>query len=221
MDVMLHRRNGLPARLWALALTVIAAVMAVAATGAQAQTTPPYTFTGMTGLGAAPNPWFVTFNKAGNLLAVVNVPLNSTPTSNFSISMFTVGGNGFLTPVAGSPFAVDGVVNSVAFNETGTLLAATKGLNSFLIYSVAPSGALTLLSTNSTVEEVTLPVSSLSASGAMFRRKMMRTRAAGPTRRRGRTRSRSPRRTGSSTTIRIPTVTRSRPRSCPGHRTAR
>ncbi|MGE0446850.1 MAG: HYR domain-containing protein, partial [Vicinamibacterales bacterium] len=110
-------------------------------------------------LGAAPNPWQVTFSKNGGLMAVVNLPLNATPNSPISISMFSVDGNGLLTPAAGSPFAVPDAVNSVAFNESGTLLAATSGLNTFLIYAVSPTGTLSLLSTNSTVAEVTLPLS--------------------------------------------------------------
>ncbi len=79
------------------------------------------------------------YSRNGQFLAVANVGPD--------VSMFSVGSNGALTPVPGTPFnepSAGGFPGSVSFSPSGNLLAAANG--GLTEFSVASNGALTPLS---------------------------------------------------------------------------
>ncbi len=79
----------------------------------------------------------MAFSPSGGLLATANVAART-------VSVFSVGSGGALTPVAGSPFATGSFPVSVAFSATGGLLAtANEGGNTVSVFSVGSGGALT------------------------------------------------------------------------------
>ncbi len=83
------------------------------------------------------NPSSVAFSPGGGLLATANFGANS-------VSGFSVGAGGALTPVTGSPFTTGSGPNSVAFNPGGGLLAiANADANTVSVFSVGAGGALT------------------------------------------------------------------------------
>ncbi len=86
----------------------------------------------------------VAFSPDGSLLAAANY-YGSTAAGGDTVSMFSVGPSGGLTPVSGSPFVVGSPgskPSQVAFSPTGKLLAV-GATGSMYMYSVSSSGALT------------------------------------------------------------------------------
>ncbi len=79
----------------------------------------------------------MAFSASGNLFAFTN-------TGNSIVSVFSVGSDGALTAVPGSPFATGLYPSSVAFSASGNLLAtANTGNNTVSVISVGSEGALT------------------------------------------------------------------------------
>ena len=79
----------------------------------------------------------MAFSPNSGLVAVAN-------RGSDSVSVYSVGAGGSLTPVSGSPFATAAGPASVAFSPNGSLLAvADRGSNAVSTYSVSPSGSLT------------------------------------------------------------------------------
>ena len=66
----------------------------------------------------------VAFSPDGKLLATANFDYGSDNAG--SVSVFSVGADGALTPVTGSPFATGAVTVSVAFSPDGSLLATAN-----------------------------------------------------------------------------------------------
>jgi 6-phosphogluconolactonase (cycloisomerase 2 family) len=66
----------------------------------------------------------VVFSPNGKLLAVAEG--NGTVSNPGAVGLFSVGSNGTLSEVSGSPFAAGTGTESVAFNPSGTLLAASN-----------------------------------------------------------------------------------------------
>ena len=84
----------------------------------------------------------VAFSPDGKLLATANF-VNGSDSAG-SVSVFSVGADGALTPVTGSPFPNGGGVVSVAFSPDGSLLATANEADSTLsVFSVGVGGALT------------------------------------------------------------------------------
>jgi 6-phosphogluconolactonase (cycloisomerase 2 family) len=86
----------------------------------------------------------VVFGRSGSLLAVGN-------SGDGTVSVFSVSSAGWLTPVAGSPFATGSNLYSLAFSPSGGLLAvANQGdpgkPGSLSVFSVDSSGALAQVS---------------------------------------------------------------------------
>jgi 6-phosphogluconolactonase len=104
--------------------------------------------------GAAPDPYAgaVTFSPSGVFLAAADRS-GPTPTGGHTVSMFSVGSAGALTPVPGSPFKVGYQPTSISFSPDGTLLAVTAGPmgapgpeSNLYVFFVSASGALTPVS---------------------------------------------------------------------------
>jgi 6-phosphogluconolactonase (cycloisomerase 2 family) len=95
--------------------------------------------------GTQPDPYAnaVAFSPSGTLLAAADES-GSTSAGGDTVSMFSVGSSGALTPVAGSPFTVAHSPTSVAFSPSGSLLAVSAG--ELYLFSVSASGALTPVS---------------------------------------------------------------------------
>ncbi len=94
-----------------------------------------------TGAGSAPVS--VAFSPSGTLLAAANFSGGNAGT----VSVFSVGPGGALTPVSGSPFAAGKAPVSVAFSPSGTLLAdANVQDDTVSVFSVGQGGALAPLS---------------------------------------------------------------------------
>jgi alpha-tubulin suppressor-like RCC1 family protein/6-phosphogluconolactonase (cycloisomerase 2 family) len=90
-------------------------------------------------------PLWVTTDPLGRFVFVVNHCISSTDCSQGTVSVFSVNqSDGTLTPVPGSPF-LSGVINpvSIAINPGGTL-ALLGGNPSANVFSISPSGALSL-----------------------------------------------------------------------------
>lgn len=112
-------------------------------------------------LAAVPGSPFATGNTPlfpgnANGIAVAATPDGRflMAASNFSsnVAVFSIGSNGALTPIAGSPFATQGNTNAIRISPDGKFLAVTKS-NSFTIapnklemFSIASDGSLTSLS---------------------------------------------------------------------------
>jgi 6-phosphogluconolactonase (cycloisomerase 2 family) len=103
--------------------------------------------------GTAPDPYAgsVAFSPSGAFLAVADKS-GPTPAGGHTVSMFSVGSSGELTPVSGSPFTVGSQPTSITFSPDGSLLAVTAGPtgtpgpdgpNTLYVFSVSSSGALT------------------------------------------------------------------------------
>jgi DNA-binding beta-propeller fold protein YncE len=80
----------------------------------------------------------LAFAPGGQLLAVADAAS--------TVSMFSVGQTGSLTPVPGSPFNANsgGLPGSIAFGQNGHLVAVA-GNGNLTEYTVAPTGALTMV----------------------------------------------------------------------------
>lgn len=90
--------------------------------------------------GSAPDS--VAFSPQGGLLAVAN--RGSLIQPDKSVSMFSVGPHGALTPVSGSPFATSGTNYSAAFSPSGRLLATANAEDRTVsMFWVRSHGALT------------------------------------------------------------------------------
>ncbi|MFZ1155510.1 MAG: hypothetical protein WAN93_11455 [Solirubrobacteraceae bacterium] len=103
--------------------------------------------------GTAPDPYAgsVAFSPSGAFLAAADKS-GPTPAGGHTVSMFSVGSSGALTPVSGSPFTVGSQPTSITFSPDGSLLAVTAGPtgapgpdgpNTLYVFSVSSSGALT------------------------------------------------------------------------------
>ncbi len=101
--------------------------------------------------GPAPDPYAgsVAFSPSGAFLAAANRE-GATPEGGNTVSMFSVGSSGALTPVSGSPFTVGFQPTSISFNPSGNLLAVTAGPlggpagpSELYVFSVSSSGSLT------------------------------------------------------------------------------
>ncbi len=90
--------------------------------------------------------WSIAFSPSGMLLAVGNAP--DPDGGGNSVSVFSVGADGTLTQVTGSPFDTAGEgYESVAFSPNGALLAAASyGSSNLSMFSVGADGALTPVS---------------------------------------------------------------------------
>ena len=96
--------------------------------------------------GSGCGPWSVAFSPDGKLLATASY-------CGGSVSVFSVGAGGALTPVTGSPFPAGDpgatCTASVAFSPDGKLLATANYVNgsdsagSVSVFSVGADGALT------------------------------------------------------------------------------
>ena len=83
----------------------------------------------------------VAFSPDGSLLAAANYGYG---TAIGSVSVFSVGADGALTQVSGSPFATGAGASSVAFSPDGSLLATANYVDSTVsVFSVGAGGALT------------------------------------------------------------------------------
>ena len=82
----------------------------------------------------------MAFSPGGGLLATANANAGT-------VSVFSVGSDGALTPVSGSPFATGTGPFSVAFSPGGGLLATANEFDGTVsVFSVASGGALTPVS---------------------------------------------------------------------------
>jgi sugar lactone lactonase YvrE len=106
--------------------------------------------------GSAPDPYAgsVTFSPSGAFLAAADKS-GTTPAGGNTVSMFSVGSSGALTPVSGSPFPVGYQPTSITFSPDGSLLAVSagplgapgpEGPIDLYVFSVSASGALTPVS---------------------------------------------------------------------------
>ena len=88
-------------------------------------------------------PTSVTVNPAGTFAYVSNEGnIIISPKNN--VSAYSIGANGALTPVAGSPFAAGGYPTSVSINPAGTFAyVSNSGSNNVSAYSIGANGALT------------------------------------------------------------------------------
>jgi hypothetical protein len=85
----------------------------------------------------------LAFSSDGSLLAAANY-YGSTSAGGDTVSMFSVGSSGALTPVSGSPFVVGSAGSrpfQVAFSPSGKLLAVGAAGGMYM-FSVSSSGAL-------------------------------------------------------------------------------
>ena len=117
--VVVERMRGL---LVLVGLMLGLAVVGLLAGASSALAAPP-AFTQVAGSPFGPTgraPVSVAFSPGGVLLATANNLANS-------VSVFSVGSGGALTPVAGSPFATGSFPRSVAFSPSGGLFATANG----------------------------------------------------------------------------------------------
>jgi hypothetical protein len=86
----------------------------------------------------------LAFSPNGKLLAAAD-HYGPTPAGGNTVSVFSVGSSGALTPVSGSPFTVGAQPTSVSFSPGGGLLAVTAA-GKLYMFSVGSSGSLTPVS---------------------------------------------------------------------------
>ena len=108
---------------------------------------------------AGTNPVSVAVDPTGKFAYVTN--RGAPPAFNGSVSAYSIGANGALTPVPGSPFAAGTEPNSVAVDSTAKFAYVANTLsNNVSAYSIGANGALTpLTSLGSPFAAGTLPVS--------------------------------------------------------------
>lgn len=121
----------------AIAVLVSGACLLVSATGASAAS-PTFSQVSGSPFAFGETPFSVAFSPGGGLLATANYDTNT-------VSVFSVGGGGSLTQVAGSPFSTGQYSGprSAVFSPDGRLLATANLGNSVSVFSVASDGTLT------------------------------------------------------------------------------
>src|SRR5260221_578591 len=91
---------------------------------------------------AGTNPVSVAVDPTGKFAYVTN--RGAPPAFNGSVSAYSIGANGALTPVPGSPFAAGTFSDSVAVDPTGKFAYVANGFsNNVSAYSIGADGALT------------------------------------------------------------------------------
>jgi 6-phosphogluconolactonase (cycloisomerase 2 family) len=91
--------------------------------------------------------WFIALSTVAISFGFLATPLRAQfvyVTNDFpsTVSAYSIGSNGALTPVPGSPFAAGGFPSSVAVDPTSKF-AYVAGTNTVSAYSIASNGALT------------------------------------------------------------------------------
>jgi 6-phosphogluconolactonase (cycloisomerase 2 family) len=108
-------------------------VFAVSATGALSPV--PGGDSGPGAFQTGASPVGLAFNSSGGLLAVANEGAGT-------VSIFTVGPGGTLTPSAGSPLTVGDAPSSLAFSPSGSLLAvANSAASTVSMFTTSPAAA--------------------------------------------------------------------------------